>query len=181
MDQGTNKRALNTDSSISTKRVDNEENNVTSYQLVENQGRGDCGVYAVIHAIWGNASEKSVQEIREQISLIMKRFLELYQYNSRLDPEQPYEPKEIVELYKNIFCSFNGLDGFEIFKFVSTKKLSSPLENSDTNTETRNNLNRAIENLKTIANWDSLENNPETTIQIFKTCNMFDVPMKVFL
>jgi len=133
------------------------------YSIINNPGGGDCGVYALIDAIHGSESQYDIQEeIRSNITNTIKNFILLYstleEYAKNLD--NPPSQEIIVDLYKNIF----GQGGFRNFKFIVKNKLKAPLEDEDTNAETRASLESKINLVNDIDDWDLLREVPQDTL-----------------
>lgn len=155
-----------------------------SYSFIPNPGGGDCGVYAVMHAMWGKEADvsfKRAQIIRGQIADVMSGFVQLHRYRESLKGP-PYEnSQKVINIYHRIFSNPN--DGFASFKFIATETLKAPLADSDTNMESRESVESHLSRLERMDSWEELQRDTNLVIYLFMDiCSDFgiDVAAAIF-
>jgi len=160
-------------------KIDNK-----TFEIVKTKGGGDCALHAIKGVI---ETEGNVSLIRQQLCNNIKIFIELYKlgldfekketeldndHKVRVDNIIKNQQLVIIGHYKNIFAQ-----SFDVFKAVITQLLKKPLNDPDTNPETKLSINNVINNLH--GSWKNIAE--ETWDYIITKKTLLDIDVKAIL
>ena len=144
------------------------------YEMIPNPGAGDCGVYAVIHAMEGENADIGIGRIkiiRDEIVKVMSNFIALTTYRS---PDiygavnisvKGAILNEAIKIYKKIFK--DSEDGFNNFKFIVSNHIESCLNSVGLNQDTKEKISLYKGILDQCSSWMDLVSNINLVGYIF--------------
>lgn len=131
---------------------------------IQNQGEGNCGIYAVLHALHGKDANTLTGNLNSTRKTIVHLVEALFSLRNQLLLSKEPDSQIILNLYKEIFNE----NGWKNFKFIALYEIKNRLEQESISTDTEKNLLEKETFLKKINTWKELEYNTTIIPELLK-------------